>query len=233
MFKTLFSERYLPGELTITFLKGMMVSFPLCVLLFTAQEFGWFGMGPAFFEQIASSIIFSISLEWSCYIFIITLYYKSRQMVTSMDGIIVTTFFGLGAIISYVIANLFFWNVVFNPSVTLLLVIGQLFSSITLGFFIGQSKAKFDSDEVGSWKVRIQGLSATVLIMAVFYFCTCYVDTPWVGFIAFPTMLLSATATFFMLRRAFKQFSRYMSIKKRSEKNTQAFYPRMAGGEIA
>jgi hypothetical protein len=217
------ADKFSIGEKISIIMAGLLVVIPVLVLEFTAGEFGLYNENGDIFIRTKTAFIFAAALEWSIYTFLGLTYYKKRDFVSALDGIFYTLLFGLGSTIGIATIHLCMDATPRGIIRVIAMILGQLVASIIVGFYMGQSKVRYDSHDLSSWRVRFQGMLLGILMMGIMYLAFLVSNFEWsLGFIPFMVIIPMIYASTLLIR-ARKQYIKIQKSRSRYYQENQSY----------
>ncbi len=204
----------------ICFLVAVIPVIPAQVIKYTASEFHFNEHLPSLFGKIGYGIFLGFLFEIHKYIVIVAYAFRQREFDEPLSGIIITILIGLGFTLG---ENAWYmlsgnedysgtWRVLFSIPVSIV-------CAVVMGFYTGMSKYGLDTDDLGSFGLRMRGLGMAILFHSFYNFFLFMEDYKSLVPLIVAGCIFMAVTLGLNILRARRLHTRLIYSRKRREKN--------------
>jgi RsiW-degrading membrane proteinase PrsW (M82 family) len=209
-----------PKVMVNSFILAIIPVIPAMVIKYTASEFRFDeNTLDTLFGKIGYGLFLGVLFELLKYMVIVAYSFRQREFDEPLAGILITLMIGLGFTFGenawYILSGSEFYSGTWR---LLISIPAALACATTMGFYAGLSKYGFDTDDVGSFGLRMRGLGTAILFQSFYnFFLNMKEYKDLVGLIVIGTIAISGLLTWNIFR-ARRLHTRLIYSRKRREK---------------
>ncbi len=165
-----------------------------------------------------TAVIIGFIAVWSCYIVAISEQLKSRSLATSLEGMSSSAQVGVAYTFGFVPFQIAFFDLHVSFWTIGPLLMGVPVATAFIGFFVGFSKARLQTEIVKAFLFRQLGVLLGTLILASFVVVAFRYDSDWAAMAWFVLAGCSGILLTALYIRAARQRKRYMARRTREKR---------------